>query len=261
MAGRVKRISVDEARKLIEDQHVFLLDVRQPEEYEEGHIPGAFLIPLPELPDRISELKGRDRIIAYCRSGRRSLAAARLIAGEMDAEVYSMDGGILAWEGAVATGKVDDLELLTKELKEPYEFLVLAYTLEEEAEDFYLRLSEDQTFSELREVFRMLSSVEGMHKEKISSVAKGISSDDRFKGCIEGRMPVSEAFDRILSMKDDAKSILEFCMQMEVNSLDLYRKIAKLLRGRFKEVFTGIVSDEKRHLKTLGDMISKSFSS
>nr|NIS61430.1 sulfurtransferase [Pseudomonadota bacterium] len=42
-----------------------LLDVREPEEYEEGHIPGAVLIPLSELPDRLSEIDSQKPVLAY----------------------------------------------------------------------------------------------------------------------------------------------------------------------------------------------------
>jgi rhodanese-related sulfurtransferase len=54
----------------------FLLDVREPWEYREGHVPGAQLIPLAELERRVNEVP-RDRpILAICHSGQRSLAAA-----------------------------------------------------------------------------------------------------------------------------------------------------------------------------------------
>ena len=59
-----------------------LLDVRQPGEYEKTRIPGARLIPLPELTDRLGELDPKKPVIAYCAVGRRSRAAAQLLAGK-----------------------------------------------------------------------------------------------------------------------------------------------------------------------------------
>ncbi len=47
------------------DESHTLLDVREPEEYEEGHIPGAILIPLSELPDRLSEIDSQKPVLAY----------------------------------------------------------------------------------------------------------------------------------------------------------------------------------------------------
>ena len=64
----VKTIDADAARKWLEaraEGSYTLLDVREPEEYEQGHIPGAVLIPLSELPDRIAEIKPEKPVLAY----------------------------------------------------------------------------------------------------------------------------------------------------------------------------------------------------
>lgn len=257
MAGRVKKISVEEAKGLIQKPYVFLLDVREPKEYEEGHLPGATLIPLSELPDRISELKDKKEIIAYCRSGVRSLAAANLIAHDLDINTYSMEGGIRAWNDIISTGRLEDMEKLTEGLKEPYEFISLAYSLEDGAEKFYQKISKDPSFSEFKDVFEMLANVEGMHKEKISLLAKDTKIDERFKDLMEGGVSISEAFEEILSVKRDIKSLLEFCMQMEVNSLDLYMRILRLVEEKTRDVFNHIIADEKRHLKQLGEKLSE----
>lgn len=90
-----------------------LLDVRQPEEYQAGHIPGAKLIPLGELEDRQSELEKGRKVIAYCRSGRRSLGAGVLLCGLGFHEVYNLEGGILDWRYEAVTGPPEEgMELL-----------------------------------------------------------------------------------------------------------------------------------------------------
>jgi rhodanese-related sulfurtransferase len=65
----VKTLEPEEARRWMEDRpegSYVLLDVRQPREYEEaGHLPGALLIPLPELPDRLAELDPAAPVLAY----------------------------------------------------------------------------------------------------------------------------------------------------------------------------------------------------
>jgi len=66
--AHVKTVDADEARKWLEERPVgsfTLLDVREPEEYEQGHIPGAVLIPLSELPDRLSEIDLQKPVLAY----------------------------------------------------------------------------------------------------------------------------------------------------------------------------------------------------
>jgi len=66
--SHVNTMSSDEARKWLEerpDGSYTLLDVREPEEYEGGHIPGATLIPLSELPDRLSEIDPKKPVLTY----------------------------------------------------------------------------------------------------------------------------------------------------------------------------------------------------
>ncbi len=77
----------------------FFLDVREPDEYRDGHIAGATLIPLGQLPGRVAKLPRDRRIICVCRSGNRSGAAARqLIAAGFNA--VNMQGGMLRWTRA-----------------------------------------------------------------------------------------------------------------------------------------------------------------
>lgn len=77
----------------------FLLDVRQPEEYREGHIHGSRLIPLGELSRRMKELPKDREIICVCGSGNRSSSAARQLAAA-GYKVVNLRGGMLAWDRA-----------------------------------------------------------------------------------------------------------------------------------------------------------------
>lgn len=76
-----------------------VLDVRQPDEFRGGHIKGAKLIPLNELPKRLSELPQDREIICVCRSGARSGTATRqLISAGYQA--VNLRGGMSAWQHA-----------------------------------------------------------------------------------------------------------------------------------------------------------------
>jgi molybdopterin/thiamine biosynthesis adenylyltransferase/rhodanese-related sulfurtransferase len=75
----------------------FLLDVREPYEYQLCHIEGAKLIPLGQLPRRLSELDKRSDIVVYCHSGERSASATRLLRSSGFAQVRNLKGGIKAW--------------------------------------------------------------------------------------------------------------------------------------------------------------------
>ena len=69
-----KKITSDEAKKMMETQKVIVVDVRTLEEYNEGHIPNAISVPLETIENEAeAKLKNKDALIlVYCRSGRRS---------------------------------------------------------------------------------------------------------------------------------------------------------------------------------------------
>ena len=98
-----KQISQDEAKEMMQkdDGHV-IVDVRRQDEYDEGHIPGAILIPNESIEDTPpAELPDFDQIIlVYCRSGRRSKEAAQKLADLGYSQVYEF-GGIIDWTGEV----------------------------------------------------------------------------------------------------------------------------------------------------------------
>jgi adenylyltransferase/sulfurtransferase len=74
-----------------------LVDVREPREAEIAHITGARLIPLRELPGRLSELPASAAIVTHCHHGLRSLKALEILKGAGFANVRSLAGGIDAW--------------------------------------------------------------------------------------------------------------------------------------------------------------------
>ncbi len=96
-----RQISQAEAAEMMQkdDGHV-VLDVRRPDEFDAGHIPGAVCIPNETITDtRPEQLPDTDQIIlVYCRSGRRSKEAAQKLAGMGYKNVYEF-GGIITWEG------------------------------------------------------------------------------------------------------------------------------------------------------------------
>jgi rhodanese-related sulfurtransferase len=77
-----------------------MLDVREPDEYEAGHIPGITLIPMGEVADRLAEIPKDKMLIVTCRTGNRSGQVADLLRELGYADVHNMEGGIVAWEEA-----------------------------------------------------------------------------------------------------------------------------------------------------------------
>jgi len=91
-------ITVDELHALIsEGRAPVLLDVREPQEWEICHFEGARLIPLNDLPSRVSELSTADDIVVYCKGGQRSAYAVRFLKDIGFAKVRNLKGGIVEW--------------------------------------------------------------------------------------------------------------------------------------------------------------------
>lgn len=98
----IAQVNVNQAISLIKDSTITILDVRTPQEYGQGHLQGARLIPVQELGERISELASlKDRqILVYCHSGNRSSAASRMLIKNGFKKVSNLQGGITAWNNA-----------------------------------------------------------------------------------------------------------------------------------------------------------------
>jgi len=125
-----ENVSVTEFSKIIKQKDVQILDVRTPEEYAAGHIEGALFANYngPSFKeDAMKLLEKGGKVAIYCRSGRRSAAAAKILAGE-GFELYNLGTGILGWEKAgkalsnmkqtdisTALGKEDIINLIGKQ--------------------------------------------------------------------------------------------------------------------------------------------------
>ena len=97
--GYPREVSVEEAAAK-RDAGAFLLDVRQPEEWNEFHIPGSTLIPLGELAARLDELPRDREIVVVCRSGNRSAQGRDILLAAGFTQATSMAGGVTQWRAA-----------------------------------------------------------------------------------------------------------------------------------------------------------------
>lgn len=87
----------DLKRRLEQQDDVFILDVREPQEHQINRIPGSTLIPLGELPRRVHELDSAREIVVHCKSGVRSAKAADFLRSAGFRKVKNLKGGILDW--------------------------------------------------------------------------------------------------------------------------------------------------------------------
>ena len=99
--ARIEQISVHELKAYIDAEDGFqVLDTRSDEEWQQGHIPTARHIFVPELPARMHELDCEQPVAVYCGSGYRASIAASLLARGGFRQVYNVPGSMTAWQAA-----------------------------------------------------------------------------------------------------------------------------------------------------------------
>ena len=92
-----RSINVDEAKTMLAGGEVEIIDVREPWEYNAGHVPGARLAPLNTLLRQPKQFLTRDNLIFICASGQRSMVASEMAASLGYKQVYNVSGGTDAW--------------------------------------------------------------------------------------------------------------------------------------------------------------------
>ncbi|MFQ5933192.1 MAG: rhodanese-like domain-containing protein [Dehalococcoidia bacterium] len=92
-----KRITAKGAKELMEEGDTAVIDVRNPDEYATGHIPGAKLIPVNDLFSRVDELDKDKRLLFVCSVGVRSALACEVAAACGYTDLYNIEGGTDAW--------------------------------------------------------------------------------------------------------------------------------------------------------------------
>lgn len=98
LAAGYRDIKASEAKSLLAaNKKVFLLDVRTPEEFGQGRLQGAVLIPINEVERRIGEIPRNRPVVVYCAVGSRSGLVAGYLTQRGYGEVYNMHDGIVGW--------------------------------------------------------------------------------------------------------------------------------------------------------------------
>ena len=95
--GQIPAVSPDHGPTWVRAHEAAVLDVREPDEYVAGHIPGAISIPQADLALRLQEVPRQQHVLVACRSGLRSLASARFLKGVGYDRVTNLHGGTLGW--------------------------------------------------------------------------------------------------------------------------------------------------------------------
>jgi rhodanese-related sulfurtransferase len=98
----VKTITVDELAEKLANGKPVLIDVREPNEFASGHVPGATNIPLGQLGARLGKLDPAAETLVICQSGHRSATAVSALKRAGFEHAYSVKGGTSAWRGKLA---------------------------------------------------------------------------------------------------------------------------------------------------------------
>ena len=93
-------IEASELYSLLETKKIYLIDVRNDDEVARGVIPGATYITLSSIPSLDLSSLENQTVVFYCHAGIRSAQAASFVADKIDATIYNLRGGILAWANA-----------------------------------------------------------------------------------------------------------------------------------------------------------------
>lgn len=106
--GACTEVTAQELHRLLaERQDVQLIDVREPFEFAQQHIPGAVLLPLGQIPARMNEIDPNRPAVLVCRSGNRSAMACQFLRARGYHKVTNFAGGMISWNeigGPTATG-------------------------------------------------------------------------------------------------------------------------------------------------------------
>jgi rhodanese-related sulfurtransferase/rubrerythrin len=239
-----------------------LLDVRQPEEFEEYHLPGSQLIPLPLLAASLTELDKGSDIIVYCAVGGRSIMAAQFLAVRGFGRVFHLQGGIEAWEDRTASGPIGlQLEFIRGN-ETAVEAAGIAYRLEAGLEMFHRTAFERSGNPQVRALLERLIKAEESHMLRLRGLLESLGSGpepaENTDGKMEGGVDIESFLSQNEQYLESPRGCLELAMMIEVQALDLYLRMGQTCTDKAaKDVFFGLADEEKSHLSSLGELLGK----
>ena len=244
------------------EKNYLVIDVRQASEYEDGHIPGAKLMPLSEVETRLFTLPSNRDLIFYCANGGRSQWAASL-AGEAEVctkIVYHLMGGMQAWEGKALSGypkvRIFDKDQTLETL------LATAMNLEKGAWRFYQYAISKFSDDPIRPTLEQVSIAEKAHATLIYRIWKKFQHNpppfDRIYQGLEGEIlegghnfeETCRHLDAI--RKHGCASVIDLAMTIEYSAFELYRTMAERSENsEAQSTFLSIAQAEKAHMRAL----------
>jgi rhodanese-related sulfurtransferase/rubrerythrin len=244
-----------------------IVDVRQPQEYVRGHIPGAKLIPIQKLAADLSSLPSDKDLIFYCHSGGRSGAAATLAVeeGVSTKAIYNLDGGIMAWDDRTVPD-YPRVQVFDKP-QDPAERLLIAMDLEKGALRFYDYVANEFISEPFSKTFGLLSAAEIAHAKAVYRYWKATQEHppefetvfESLKGeILEGGENLIDILQRASTIEGNTcLRLIELALHVENSAFDLYRTMAEQKESKkARDIFLSIAQAEKTHMKNLIDAVA-----
>lgn len=241
-----------------EDDYL-LVDVRQPEEYASGHIPGACLLPLGTLEAKAEELSRlpQRRLIFYCRSGGRSARASAWAAGELRLpHVANLLGGFSSYTGAALPDfprlKVFESQTTLAGM------LRQALALEKGAHLFYQQLAAQYHDEPVFDALSGLAAAEITHAQAIHRQLTAESPHDttdfgeEFAQASQDLVESGESWAEVTTRarqlsKEGAQAALELALGIELAAYDLYKNLAERSDPDRRAFLLDLAQQERHH--------------
>lgn len=260
--NKVKEVRGEELQEMLGrgPGQPLLVDVRQPQEYGVGHIPGSLLIPLGQLEFSLGELDRERPVVVYCRSGKRSMLGATILCRAGFPRVSSLAGGILGWEYELLPGPPGPA-LAPGEVRSARDILRLALGKEEMIKLFYQQEGEKARDPELGALLQDLAAREKEHQETLYRRYRAWSEENRLPveplgrlleggppgpgpGGGEGHTPQGSPGGRV--------ELLERALQVEFEAYDFYKTSAEKMRDAgLRGLLLDLALEERAHASSL----------
>ncbi len=268
MVSKITDVTSEELRTIIDgnkETQFSIIDVREDFEYHSGHIPGAIWIRLSEIENQPDLVPDTREVIFYCRSGVRSMAAAKLFEESEKSKnvssIKNLTNGMLGWNGAKLLNmpKIN----LFKNQHSLEELIFKAMEFEKGAYLFYSAIYDRYDFLPYVGTIKALQKAETAHG-KILFRHLGRPMDE-FDSCfqnlsgeiMESGMSVEQALDQMESFSENiCIDLLEFLIYMELAAYDLYKVMAQKKEDT-KSVFLAIAQEEKSHIRSIASSFAR----
>ena len=241
------------------ERKVELVDVREREEYEARHLPGARWLPLSELEAKLGQIRADKHTVFYCAGGKRAERAATMAADALRLSgLFCLEGGLAGWDGETLpdfprvqvldpSGSVEDV-------------LLRAMDLEKGAERLYETLLARFEGTAVESTLKKLHAAEVAHARllhvaltELAAAPAGFDAVYASMGgdCLESGETYEQAVERIGAVPAERSWVLlELALDMELSAYDLYRSLAvRYHRRSIEEVLLNLAAQEKVHYR------------